>query len=185
MLRRFNIWKSVGKETFKEVPGQLVMRGIKGVSLRVREIKSYLCNIYLIQLHLKSPLKTFSLTQNTYSKRSTLNAKQVTPASDTPTRHRVTDTVKSQSYFMKICWKGRFGIRFWNGKKKKITGIKLMFSSTEGIFIPHPNHTDQSLNYAEEAEEGPPMGFSFWFSFFLHFSISTWKKPTFQLDAVY
>lgn len=103
-----------------KVPGQPVMRGgIKGVSLRVREIKSYLCNIYLKQLHLKSPLKTFSLTQDTYSKRSTLNAKRVTPASDTPTRHRVTDSMKSQSYFMKNLLKGQIWHKILKRKKKK------------------------------------------------------------------
>lgn len=39
MFRRFNVW-SMGKETFKKVPGQPVMRGgIKGVFFKVRKIK--------------------------------------------------------------------------------------------------------------------------------------------------
>lgn len=38
MLRRFNICKTVGKETFKEVPGQPVMRGWNNGSILESEI---------------------------------------------------------------------------------------------------------------------------------------------------
>lgn len=75
--------------------------GIKGVSFGAREIKSYLCNIHLTQLHLKpETLKTPSLRDN--SKCNTLTAKQMKPASNThATKHRATDNMELYKVYKK------------------------------------------------------------------------------------
>lgn len=60
--------KKHGQRNFFKVPGQLVMRGgIKGVFFKEREIKSYLCNIHLIQLYLKSEILKTPILHRIYS----------------------------------------------------------------------------------------------------------------------
>lgn len=166
MFRRFNAWRSMGKETFLKVPGQLVMRGgKKGVFSGARESKSYLCTTHLIQLYLKSEtLKTPSLTQDIYILNGTpqRQSKWHQPAIPT-TKHRVTNNMELHKVY-KNPLKGQFWHNVLN-RKKKITGIKLVLLY-QGRFIQHPNHINQSLNLAEEAE-GHLTGLGFCFVGFL------------------